>query len=150
MNIEREPRESLIIRFKRLRPEAIIPAYAHGTDVGMDLFATENYSLKPQERHVFNTGLASEIPEGYFVMFKPKSGLAVKAGIDVLAGVIDSGYWGEWGVVLINLSDQPYAFKVGDKIAQAIVLKVEQPEILEVDQLSDTDRGQGGFGSTGK
>lgn len=140
----------MIVKFKKLKPEAIIPQYAHLTDAGFDLFSIEDYCLKPGERHVFWIGLASEIPEGYFVMIKPRSGLAVKRGIDVLAGVIDSGYRGEWGVVLINLGSKPFEFKKGDKIAQGILFKYEKPEIQEAKKLKSSQRGEGGFGSSDK
>lgn len=138
------------IKFKKLNPQAVLPQYAKAGDAGFDLFSCEDFSLKPLERHVFNLGLASEIPENYYVKVSPKSGLAVKAGIDVMAGTIDSSYRGEWGVVLINLGNEPYEFKAGDKLAQGVLLKVEGAEIVETDNLSETDRGTGGFGSTGK
>lgn len=138
------------LKFKKLKKEAIVPTYAHPGDAGFDLYSIEDYVLNPAERHVFFIGLASEIPQGYCVLFKPKSGLAAKSGIDVLAGVIDSGYRGELGVVLINLGDQPYQFKIGDRIAQGIFLEVGQAEIETVGKFSETKRGEGGFGSTGK
>lgn len=139
----------LTIKFKKLKEEAILPNYAHSSDAGFDLFSIENYVLKTGERHIFKIGLASEIPEGYFVMIKPKSGLAVKAGIDVLAGVIDSAYRDEWGVVLINFGKEPYEIKIGDKIAQGNFLKIDQPKLVEASELSSINRG-GGFGSTGR
>lgn len=138
------------LKFKKLKPEAFLPQYAKAGDAGFDLFSCEDYQLKPMERHAFNIGLCSEIPEGYYVKVSPKSGLAVKAGIDVLAGTIDSSYRGEWGVVLINFGSEPYEFKTGDKLAQGVLLKVEEAEIVEADNLSETERGTGGFGSTGK
>ena len=140
----------LTIKFKKLKPEAILPEYATENDAGFDLFSLEDYQLKPGERKVFGIGLAAEIPVGFFVIIKPKSGLAVKGGIDVLAGVIDSGYRGEWGVVLVNLSNQPYQFHKGDKIAQGVLLPVANADIKKVDSLSDSERGAGAFGSTGK
>jgi len=138
------------IVFKKLDAEAVIPNYAHLTDAGFDLYSIEDKTLKPGERHLFKIGLATEFPSGFFVLIKPKSGLAVKGGIDVLAGVIDSGYRGEWGIVLTNFGDQSYEFKKGDKIAQGILLSVNQAEITEAKDLAETKRGEGGFGSTGK
>lgn len=138
------------LKFKKLKPEATLPQYAKDGDAGFDLFSLEDYILKPLERHVFNLGLASEISKGYYVKVSPKSGLAVKAGIDVLAGTIDSCYRGEWGVVLINFGSEPYEFKVGDKLAQGVLLKAETAQILETETLSETERGTGGWGSTGK
>ncbi|MBU2577662.1 dUTP diphosphatase [Patescibacteria group bacterium] len=140
----------MVIKFKKLNPEAILPKFALEGDAGMDVFSAEEYVLKPGERYVFSTGISSELPEGYFIKFAPKSGLAVKSGIDVLAGVVDNGYRGEWLVVLINLGDDPKEFKKGDKICQAILRKIEQAQIEEVGSLSETERGTGGFGSTGK
>lgn len=140
----------MIIKFKKLKPEAILPKYAYSGDTGMDIFSAEEYILNPGEWHSFSTSLASEISPGFFIRFAPKSGLAVKHGIDTLAGVIDSSYRGEWMVVLVNHGKEPKEFKIGDKLAQAVLQRFETTEILEVDQLSDTDRGVGGFGSTGK
>ncbi len=150
INCESEKGQKVIAKFKRLKEGAIVPKFANPGDAGMDLFSTEEYVLKPGERYGFGLGITSELPEGYFVRFHPKSGLAVKNGIDVLAGVIDNGYRGEWIVVLVNLGSEPKEFKSGDKIAQAIVQKLEATEIVEVDELSETQRGEGGFGSTGR
>ena len=138
------------IKFKKLDPQAKIPEYAHPGDAGMDLFSVESYVLQPGERRFFKTGLAAEIPKGYYVRISPKSGLALNGGIDVLAGIMDNGYRGEWLVTLINLGDQPYEFKIGDKLAQAIVAKLETPGIIEVNELSSSERGDGRFGSTGR
>jgi len=140
----------LTIKFKKVKENAILPSYANPGDAGMDLFSTEDYTLRPGERHGYGTGIAAELPEDYFVQFAPKSGLAVKNGIDVLAGIIDSGYRGEWIVILINLGQEPKEIKPGDKIAQGILEKLERAEIEEVSELSETQRGTGGFGSTGR
>ena len=140
----------MIIKFKKTKENAVLPTYAHLTDAGFNLYSTENYSLIPGERYAFNIGLISEFPEGYFVVIKPRSGLAVKSGIDVLAGIIDSGYRGEWGIVLINLGQEVYEFKIGDKIAQGIILPYKQAQIEESETLGESDRGVGGFGSTGR
>ena len=142
---------SSVLKFKKLDNQAVIPQFANPSDVGFDLFSLEDKVLKFGERHIFKIGLSSEIPEGCFVVFKPKSGLAVKAGIDVLAGVIDAGYRGEWAVVLINLGQEDYLFSKGDKIAQGMLLSFDQPKIIETkDELSQADRGERGFGSSGK
>lgn len=138
------------IKFKKLKENAILPSYANPGDAGMDLFCLEDYILKPGERYAFSIGIAAEIPEGYFIRFAPKSGLALKAGIDVMAGIVDESYRGEWIVIIINLSDQIKEFKFGDKIAQAILTPYQQAETVVVGQLSETQRGSGGFGSTGK
>lgn len=138
------------IEFKKIFPEARLPSYAHRSDAGFDLFSIENYQLRPGERYLFGTGIKSKIPRGYCVIIKPKSGLAVRAGIDVLAGVIDSGYRGEWQVLLINLGNKPYHFRKGDKIAQGLLIQVGKAKITRAEWLSASTRGEDGFGSTGK
>lgn len=138
------------IKFKILDSKAILPQYANPGDAGMDLFCLEDYVLPPGERYAFKTGIAAEIPTGYFIRFAPKSGLALKSGIDVMAGIVDEGYRGEWVVVLINLGNEPKEFKARDKIAQAILSPYSQAEVVTVEELSETQRGSGGFGSTGK
>ena len=138
------------LQFKKLRPKTILPRYALKGDGAFDLFSLEDCLLQPRERRLFKIGLASQIPVGFCVVVKPKSGLAVKAGIDVLAGVIDSGYRGEWGVLLINLGRKSYQFKKGDKIAQGLLVGLPQIEIKEVERLTSSHRGPGGFGSTGR
>jgi len=138
------------LQFKKLERDAILPEYALAGDGAFDLFSLENYLLQPGERYLFKIGLVSQIPTGFCVIVKPKSGLAVKVGIDALAGVIDSGYRGEWGVLLINSGGKSYQFKKGDKIAQGLLLRLPQVEIKEIKELSLSRRGQSGFGSTGR
>lgn len=140
----------LTIKFKKLKENAVLPSFANPGDAGMDIFSIEDYILKPGERHGFSTGIASELPEGYFIRFAPKSGLAVKSGIDVMAGVVDNGYRGEWIVILINQGQEPKEIKAGDKISQGILQKIESAEIIEETELNETQRGTGGFGSTGR
>ena len=140
----------MLVKFKKLKPEASLPRYAYPGDTGMDIFSAEDFILNPGEWHSFSTGLASEISPGFFIRFAPKSGLAVKHGVDTLAGGIDSTYRGEWMVVLVNHGKEPKEFKIGDKLAQAILQRFEMTERLEVSELSGSQRGQGGFGSTGK
>jgi len=139
----------LKIKVKIINPHAIIPRYAHEWDAGMDLFSCENYVLKARERKTFSLGFQAEIPQGYVVHIWDKSGLASKHGIKTMAGVIDPSYRGEYMVVLLNTSNKDYEIKKGDKIAQAVITKVEHPKIIEVNELSETSRGEMGFGSTG-
>lgn len=139
-----------IIKFIKLNKLAKLPVYANPGDAGMDLFCLEDYSLQPGERHAFNLGLAAEIPAGHYIRLSPKSGLALKYGIDVLAGVVDETYRGEWVVILINLGQEIKEFKVGDKIAQAVLTPYNQADFAVVDGLSETQRGGGGFGSSGR
>jgi len=140
------------LKIKKLNPEAIIPAYQTKEAAGFDLHSIENVILKPGERKLIGTGLAFEIEYGYEVQIRPRSGLAYKHGITVLnsPGTIDSDYRGEIKVLLINHSDEEFEIKKGDRIAQAVVAPVIQAEIVEVEELSSTERGEGGFGSTGK
>jgi dUTP pyrophosphatase len=138
------------LKIKKLHPDAKIPSYAHPGDAGMDLFAVERFELKPGERTSLPIGLAIEIPKGYVGLMWDKSGLSHKHGIKTFGGVIDCGYRGEWHVGVMNLGDATYTFEKGDKIIQVLIQKVSQPTIVEVDELSDSSRGKGGFGSTGK
>lgn len=138
------------IKVKKLHPDAILPHIAHQGDAGCDLFATEEVILNPGERGQVPTGLALELPEGFVSLIWDKSGISHKGGIKTLGGVIDSGYRGEYLIGVVNLSDQPYTFKKGHKVAQLLIQKVESPTFQEVEELSDTSRGEGGFGSTGK
>ena len=142
----------MVLKIKKLNPKAIIPAYQTEEAAGFDLHSIEDVVLKPNERKLISTGLAFEIEFGYEVQIRPRSGLAFKHGITVLnsPGTIDSDYRGEIKVLLINHSNEKFEIKKGDRIAQAVVAPVIQAEIVEVEELSDTTRGEGGFGSTGK
>lgn len=139
-----------VIKFKLLSGNAKLPSYAHNDDAGLDLYSVEDKILKPGERYTFNLGVSSEIPPGYYVSFRDKSGLAAKSGTHVLGGVVDAGYRGEWGVVLANLGQEKVEIEKGDKIAQGLLQAVEHARIVESNNLSRTKRGEGGFGSTGK
>ncbi|MDH4471429.1 MAG: dUTP diphosphatase [Fluviicola sp.] len=131
-----------------------LPDYATQGAAGMDIRAhlTESITLQPMERRLIPTGLFLEIPIGYEVQIRPRSGLAYKHGITVLnsPGTIDSDYRGEVGVLLINLSSEPFVIENGERVAQMVVAAHEQASWKTVSELSDTDRGAGGFGSTGK
>jgi dUTP pyrophosphatase len=139
------------VKIKKLHPAAHVPQYAHEGDSGADLFSTVDQSLQPMERAAIPTGLSAEIPKGVELQVRPKSGLALKSGLTVLntPGTIDFGYRGEIKVILINLSDEPYEIEAGQKIAQLVVAPVAYADFQEVVDLSDTARGDGGFGSTG-
>ena len=127
-----------------------IPQYAHAGDAGADITASEKIAIPPRERTLVSTGVRLEIPEGYVGLIWPRSGLAVKKGIDCGAGVIDSHYRGEVKVLLFNHSDNEYQINPGDRIAQNLIQKVERVEFHLVDQLNETARSDAGFGSTGK
>ena len=132
-----------------LTPDAILPAKDNPTDAGIDIFTNESYTLAPAERHLFTTGIAVEFSDGHVALLWDRSGLGSK-GIHRLAGVIDSGYRGEWKVALVNLSDQPYEIKAGDKIIQCVLQKFEPVEITEVEALAESARAATGFGSSGR
>jgi dUTP pyrophosphatase len=131
-----------------------LPAYETIASAGLDVraFIEESITLKPFERKLVKTGLFLEIPVGYEAQVRPRSGFALKNGVTVLnsPGTIDADYRGEVGVILINLSQENVEIHSGDRIAQLVFAKVEQAEWNEVETLSETERGQGGFGSTGK
>lgn len=127
-----------------------MPKYATRDDAGMDLFAIESVTVEPMQRAQISIGIAMEIPEGYVGLVWDKSGLSHKFGIKTLGGVIDSGYRGEIKVGVVNLGKEKYIFEKGHKVAQMIIQKKETPELVEVEELSDSERGHGAFGSTGK
>ena len=130
-----------------------LPAYATPQSAGMDLRANieDPITLRPLERRIVPTGLYIALPEGYEAQVRPRSGLALKHGITVLnsPGTIDSDYRGEIGVLLINHSDTPFVINAGERIAQMVVARHEQAELIEVEELDDTERGAGGYGHTG-
>ena len=142
--------ENSLIKVKKLHEQAKLPLRGSSYAIGADLCSVEDVTLQPGERKLIPTGLAIEIRDGYYGRVAPRSGLAVKQGIDTMAGVIDSDYRGEVRVLLINLSNEPVSFKTGDRIAQLIIEKAEAFDYEWADELNDTSRGAGGFGSTGR
>jgi len=140
-----------VVKIKKLHPNAFVPQYAHEGDSGADLFSTIDYTLQPMERKAVPTGLSAEIPKGFELQVRPKSGLALKHGITVLntPGTIDFGYRGEIHAILINLGSEPYVIKAGQKVAQLVAAPVAYAKFEVVEELSETSRGEGGFGSTG-
>ena len=128
-----------------------IPSYAHKGDSGVDLYASEDYLLRPMERRLISTGIKVAIPYGYEAQIRPKSGLAINHGIGHVnsIGTIDSSYRGEIKIPLINFDSNPYKVERGKKIAQMVFVKVEEAEFEEVESLDNTARNEGGFGSTG-
>lgn len=136
------------LQIKKLSPEAKLPKRGTSHSAGYDLYSTETYTLQPLERKLFKTGISFAIPHGLYGRIAPRSGLAFKHGIDVMAGVIDEDYRGELGIVIINLGDMPKELIAGTEIAQIIFEYYNVVEIKEVNELTDTARGVGGFGST--
>lgn len=142
------------ILFKKLNPAAVIPQRATAGSAGLDLKAclTEPVTLKKGEHAVIPTGLAVKVEEGFAAMLFARSGLAVKHGIGLLngVGVVDSDYRGEICVGVINQFEEPYTIEPGERIAQMVVMPVSLAPVLEAESLDETDRGAGGFGSTGR
>ena len=139
------------LRVKRLSSCATLPARAHPTDAGLDLHSAVDLDIPPGETRLVGTGLALELPPGTEVQVRPRSGLALTHSVTVLntPGTIDEGYRGEVGVILINHGQRVFEVRRGMKVAQLVVQPTLAVEIVAVDALSDTPRGEGGFGSTG-
>lgn len=138
------------IRIKKLDPGLPDLHYAKSGDAGFDLYARERTVLAPGAQTAVPTGVCIELPAGYVSLVWDKSGLAIKNGLKVMGGVIDAEYRGEYMVGMINLSNREYVFEKGDKVAQVLIQKVEQAQFEVVDELSETERGTSGFGSSGK
>ena len=140
------------VKFKRLHPDAVIPTRAKDGDVGYDVVSIEETVLKPMEVVMVKTGLSVELPPNTEIQVRPRSGLALKLGIMIAnsPGTIDTGYRGPCNVLLINTSPHTYHLAKGDKIAQFLVTPKLPYKFVEVDELSESDRGTGGFGHTGK
>ena len=141
--------EVSLLSFKRLDPKATLPTRGSSQAAGLDIFSIEDVAIEPKQRALVRTGLAVAIPEGHYGRIAPRSGLATKNGLDVLAGVIDSDYRGEMRCLLFNSGDEVIQLPAQSKICQLIIEKIITPIAVWVDDISDTDRGSGGFGSTG-
>ena len=140
------------INIVRLDPELPLPAYAHPGDAGADLYAREDATLRPGERTLVPTGIALALPDGYVALVHPRSGLAHRSGLSIVnaPGTIDAGYRGEVQVCLVNLDPAtPIELRRGDRIAQLVIQRFETARFVEVDDLPDSARGAGGYGSTG-
>lgn len=139
------------LKIELINENAKLPDYAHEGDAGMDLYSVESVTLEPGERKLVKTGLKLQLPPNTEAQIRPKSGLALKKGITLLntPGTIDEGYRGEVGVILINHSQEVYPVEIGQKIAQMVIMPVTRVTVEKVDHLNSSDRGEGGFGSTG-
>ncbi|MBM3305185.1 MAG: dUTP diphosphatase [Candidatus Aminicenantes bacterium] len=136
------------LKVKRIHPEARLPAYGHPGDAGLDLFSVVDREVGPGEVFAVPTGIQIAVPAGHAGLVWDKSGISLQ-GVHRLAGVVDAGYRGEVRVVLVNLGAAPFAVRKGMKVAQLLVQPVASVSVTEVEDLDDTARGQGGFGSTG-
>ncbi len=139
----------MTIKIKKLSSSATIPKYIREGDAAMDLYSNESKILKPNTRTIVFTGIAMAIPMGYVGLIWDRSGMAIKQGIKSMGGVIDENYRGEIGVILHNLSTEPFSIEPGMRIAQMLIQKVHQKELIEVEELDDSVRGENAFGSTG-
>jgi len=137
-----------VLSFKKLDPRATLPTRGSSSAAGLDIYSIETISIAPQQRLLARTGLAVAIPDGFYGRLAPRSGLATKQGLDVLAGVIDSDYRGELCCLLYNAGDETVELPPESKICQLIVERIILPAPVWADDLDETSRGQGGFGST--
>jgi dUTP pyrophosphatase len=138
------------VKTKRLNPDARLPYYDHPGDAGLAMHCLEGAVLQPGERYKFDCGWALEFDEGHVALVLDRSSMGVVKGLKTMGGVFDATYRGEYNVCLVNLSPEPYEVKKGDKIAQLVILPIVQAEITEVEELSESVRGTGSFGSTGR
>jgi dUTP pyrophosphatase len=136
------------VKIKKLHPDAKVPTLGTENAAGFDLYSVEERTLQPGERYAFSTGISIEIPPGYVTLFWDRSGMGFK-GIHRFAGVIDSDYRGELKIILFNSTKEPFTIEKGDRIVQAIIQEYFTPEFELVEDLQDSQRGEGGFGSTG-
>ncbi|MGE4317972.1 MAG: dUTP diphosphatase [Deferribacterales bacterium] len=132
--------------------DRLMPEYKTEHAAGVDIMASHDGVIEPFKRALVKTGLYMELAVGYEAQIRPRSGLALKNGVTVLnsPGTIDADYRGELGIILVNLSDEPFEYKKYDRIAQMVIASVSKAELVRADELSDTDRGSGAFGHTGK
>lgn len=140
------------ILIRRLDPDVPLPAYAHPGDAGADLVTTVDVRLEPGERGMVPTGISIALPEGHVALVHPRSGLAARCGLSIVnaPGTVDAGYRGEIKVMLVNLDrTEPIELSRGDRIAQLVIQRFETADFVEVDDLPDSRRGAGGYGSTG-
>ena len=146
------------IKVKKIHHNAVIPRFAHPTDTGFDLFTVESIRIHPNQKSIVRTGLIFELPNGWGIQVRNKSGITMKgvpnllgnnADIVVYMGTIDQAYRGEVGIMVKNISNKTIAIPSGTKLAQGVLERVYQCTFEEVEEVSETDRGEGGFGSTG-
>ena len=139
----------MLLKWKRLHRDAQIPQYAHEGDAGFDLRSVDSHCIWPSETVVVKTGLACEIPAGFEMQIRGRSGISAKTSLVCKIGTVDSGYRGEIGVILMNCGEDMIRLSAGERVAQGIVAPVVRCEMEEVNELSETARSDGGFGSTG-
>ena len=143
------PTQMPTLNFKRLDPRATLPTRGSAASAGLDIYSIEDITIEPKQRVLARTGIAVAVPLGFYGRVAPRSGLAVKNGLDVLAGVIDSDYRGEVCCALLNTGDETVSLPRGSRLCQLIVEQIITPTPTWVEELEETARGAGGFGSTG-
>ena len=139
----------MVLKIKKLHPDAKLPCYANSGDAGLDIYSVEDVEINPGERKMISTGISLAIPKGCVGLIWDKSGMAAKHGLKSMAGVIDTGFRGELKVVLHNLSEEKFSVEKGKKVAQMLIQPIHQKEVVEVSELDETQRGIGAWGSTG-
>ena len=151
-NVSICPRELINVKVQRIDENAILPTYAHPIDAGADVYAIEDTVIHCKETKIVRTGLKVAIPAGYEIQIRPRSGISLKTGLRIAnaPGTIDAGYRGEVGIIIENTGLSSYEIKTGDKIAQMVIMPVPMIKWELVSELDSTERGEGGFGSTGK
>ncbi len=137
------------IKFKKLNSNAIIPSFGRAGDAGMDIYCDADVVVAPKKIIAVSTGISMELPSGFVALVWDRSGLALKNGIKTMGGVLDSGYRGEIKIIMTNLSDEKLEIKKGSRVAQMLIQKYEVLDIEVVEELSGSERGEGGFGSSG-
>ncbi len=144
--------KTVTVKWKKIHQDAVIPSYVHEGDAGFDFTSIEDVVLTPYERKIVKTGLKVEIPPGYEMQIRPRSGISLKTPVLIAnaPGTIDSGYRGEVGIIVLNNSSSEYKIEKGERIAQGVIKEVIPVIHIEADELSETMRGEGGFGSTEK
>ena len=138
------------VKIKKLHPDAIVPKFAHADDAGMDLFCLADHVILPGQTVKIETGIAMEFEADYVALIWDKGSLSHNNSIKTLGGVFDAGYRGDYTIALVNLGKQEYKLNKGDKVAQVLFQKIERPDIIEVEELNNSKRGEKRYGSTGK
>lgn len=149
-SVLKNPREEVEVKITKIHENAVIPTYAHDSDAGADIYAVENITIKPNSTEIIPTGIKVEIPLGYEIQIRPRSGLSAKTKLRIAnaPGTIDAEYRGEIGVIMTNTGNLSHTINKGDKIAQMVIMPVPMIKWIETEELSETERGEGGYGST--
>ena len=149
-SVLKNPREEVEVKITKIHENAVIPTYAHDSDAGADIYAVEDITIKPNSTEIIPTGIKVEIPLGYEIQIRPRSGLSAKTKLRIAnaPGTIDAEYRGEIGVIMTNTGNLSHTINKGDKIAQMVIMPVPMIKWIEAEELSETERGEGGYGST--